>query len=320
MAPVLAVDIGGTNMRLVIYDEKYTILYRENHETGAVADFHELINDFLEHAKNDVKEDVENGCFAIAGPVKVIAGRNRVEMTNAHLIIDETLIERNTKLKHARVINDFTAIGYSVNVLKGKDCKLLRKGKAVSGEPKVVVGAGTGLGIAILVPKNDVYEPIKSEGGHADLPFSPHEVALCHEAYKVIKGPVSYENFLSGSGVELIYNTLRKLYHPSVKPGLTAAEIFGSKDHCSQETIKQFITFYARCAKNYSLAAFALGGVYIAGGIAEKNANKFSGFLVEFDKHALKTYRDILKEIPIRIITNPDVGLLGAAYAARLVN
>ncbi|MBR9702496.1 hypothetical protein GOV10_00535, partial [Candidatus Woesearchaeota archaeon] len=160
-------------------------------------------------------------------------------------------------------------------------------------------------------------EPIKSEGGHADLPFLPHEVALCHEAHKIIKGPVSYENFLSGSGVELIYNIMRKLYHTRAKPGLTAEEIFSSKDRCSHDTIKQFITFYARCAKNYALAAFALGGVYIAGGIAEKNTSKFSGFLEEFDKHALKSYRNILKEIPIRIITNPDVGLLGAAYAAR---
>ncbi|MBR9702676.1 ROK family protein, partial [Candidatus Woesearchaeota archaeon] len=168
MAPVLAADIGGTNIRLAIYDDKYNVLYRENHETAAVADFHDMINDFLEHAKPDVKGKVVSGCFAVAGPVKVVAERNRVEMTNAHFIVDESLIERNTHLENARVLNDFTAIGYCVNVLKSKDYKLLRKGKKAAHEPKVVVGAGTGLGIAILVPTNEHFEPIKSEGGHAD--------------------------------------------------------------------------------------------------------------------------------------------------------
>lgn len=87
-------------------------------------------------------------------------------------------------------------------------------------------------------------------------------------------------------------------------------------DPLCKETFRLFTRFYGRCAKNFALATLAMGGLYIAGGIASKNKEIFSApdFFEEFENASQR--RDVLKEIPIYVILNYDVSLYGACFAA----
>ncbi len=282
-------------------------------------DFSVLVNNFLEYAKNNNFQS-KVACFAIAGPVQNIEGFQLVKMTNTNLVIDSRDIIEKTPLEKILIINDFEAISYAINVLGNDDFITLNDGKSVEKGVCVVVGAGTGLGKNILHYHESAgaYMPIPSEGGHSDLPLLNEEELKFAEFvknFRNIKEQVCYEDVLSGNGLENIYRYLQTTRYPSAPKGFSAKEISKTKSEipCSKETFEWFIKFYARCARNFALDVLARGGVYIAGGIAAKNKESFSGFVAEFVRN--EVYHDLLEDIPVHLITNYDISLIGSAYA-----
>ena len=128
--------------------------------------------------------------------------------------------------------------------------------------------------------------PIASEGGHADFPpIQQREFDLTKyiQKYENWTCNISWEDVLSGNGIQRIYHFLRHANHidkvnkQASVHGPRPDEIFKSRllDHYCWETFEWYTTFYARCAKNFALDALALGGIYIAGGIAAKNLELF---------------------------------------------
>ncbi len=217
-------------------------------------------------------------------------------------------------------MNDFDAVSYAINVLGRQDYIVLNKGRATPKAVKAVLGAGTGLGKNILHyhDKIEAYVPLPSEGGHADLPLLTTTELKMAEFIKKIQGierQLCYEDVLSGRGLENIYKFLSTTKYPDLPIDLTAAEISTTKkdNSCSQETLEWFIRFYARCARNFALDTLARGGIYIAGGIAAKNHGSFNEFFEEFIRN--EVYEHILRDIPIYLITNYNISLIGAAYA-----
>jgi len=138
--------------------------------------------------------------------------------------------------------------------------------------------------------------------------------------------PVCYEEVLSGRGLVNIYNFLKnqnisennlvfdEIEKSIDKPALISK--YRNIDETCKKTFNLFTTFYGRCAKNFVLDSMATGGLYIAGGIALKNKEIFLSdyFLEEFV--SADNRNDILKQIPVYIITNPNVGLHGVCFAA----
>ena len=196
---------------------------------------------------------------------------------------------------------------------------------------KAILGAGTGLGKSILVYDKhyNIYVPIPSEGGHGDFPAqNDFEIQLL-EFIKELRGisqPITYEELLSGRGIESIYLFLQKLqqfdatnYTEEIDNSQDKVNLiskYRQTDEICKETFRLFTRYYARCAKNFVLDTMATGGLYIAGGIASKNKEIFQSneFLNEFENAYRRS--DVLKKVPIYIILNYDVSLYGACLAA----
>lgn len=247
----------------------------------------------------------------------------RVEMPHTDLTIDADRLEKETELEHVHIINDFDAIGYAINILEPEDYNTIQKG-GIEEEPIAIVGAGTGLGKNLLIYDEhiDTYLPNASEGGHADLPITDEkELYLANQIKQKhgIESEVPYEQVLSGQGLENIYSFLHSRF-PEEENDLSAKEISHTREDnpCSRETFDKFIEFYARCCRNYALDTLPENGLYIVGGIAAKNPDEFNQRFVEEFRNASPQFHQMLSEIPIRVVTNYDISLKGAAHALQI--
>lgn len=298
---VFAADVGGTNTTICLCSvkgSKVRLYVKYRFGTQKLLKF----DDIVEQVLKDAKVKVSAACIAAAGPVS--PDRKTCKITNARLKIDVKKLPFKCLL-----LNDFEAIGYSVNVLQPKDVKVLRKGNS-NEQPIALLGAGTGLGKSLLYYYHGLYCPQASEGGHADLPIVAEEsefLLWCKQSV------VEYEDVLSGRGIVHLYKYMLTNHNGSGTSD--PAEIMKEDSPAAARTREQFIKFYARCAKNFVLDGLARGGVIIAGGIAAKNPQLFNaGFVREFMRN--ESQKHWLAKVPIKVIMNSDAGLLGAAFAA----
>ncbi|MHB1232522.1 MAG: glucokinase [Burkholderiales bacterium] len=316
---VLAGDVGGTKTFLAlgrIEAGRLIIEREERFSTGDFAALTPMVRAFLSGAAP------ASACFGIAAPV---AGR-RIKLTNREFWIDADEIARGCGIATVRLINDFAAIGYGLDALAESDLETLQAGQEQPHAPRALIGAGTGLGEAILVWQGTHYEVLSSEGGHVDFaPVNAAQIALLRFLAQA-DGHVSYERILSGAGLVSIFEHLRATHSPSsalrdaIEQGDPAAAIsaFGldQRDALAQAALALFVQIYGQQAGNLALTALAQGGVYIAGGIAPKIIARLkSGDFIEAFR-AKGRYREWLARIPVKVVMNPKVGLLGAALAA----
>lgn len=309
MKHYLIADIGGTNSNfalLEIKDNKSKIIFKKSYLTSSYLDFIDIVNEFLNLCVQNYRVLIKNAVFAVAGKIE----KNKVKLShNCSKIFDIKLLIKKSSLKNIKLINDFTAIAYSINNIQSSNLKVLNKGKIQKTKPILLIGAGTGLGKSTLYYNFPLksYLPKESEAGHSDISInSKQELELIQFIKKKIKlNFVSWENILSGSGIELIYQFLSK-------KKLSANQISKNKkqDKFAKQTFEIFYKFYARFSKNSAIDNLAQGGIYLAGGIIEKNLI-FSkkDFMQEFTNN--KLFEDMLKNIPIHIIKNYDISLTG---------
>lgn len=330
--PVLVGDIGGTNCNFGIFyhvDHTHVLLLSIHFKSKEITSFEEVVKQVLAYLKLTYNLTITSACFASAGVVS--AKRDFSKPTNLKFMIDIPAIVKNTDLECVLLANDFEVIGYGLALIDPKDLVLVNSGVPQEGTNKAIVGAGTGLGKCILLWEKDreIYVPVASEGGHADF---ASQSALEYELVSYIKKVrnstcnVSWEDVLSGSGIQLIYNffcsrnAAIKSNELLAKEGLHPDEIFNSRflDEHAWNTFELYALFYARCAKNFALDSLARGGVYIAGGIAAKNLMLFEqdSFLTEFINCGKQ--QEVLKKIPIYVITDYNVSLYGAAEYMRV--
>ena len=331
MTHVLAADIGGTHTRLCIVQHEggsARIVAEQTYASAAYSRFADVLREFLPGAAGNT---IAAACFAVAGPVRETATGQAVKITNLPWNISARDLEREFGFPKVRLINDFQAIGYGIEALKESDFAVLEMGNPVRHGPRAVIGAGTGLGQAILVWQRDHYEPVATEGGHAD--FGPTDELQIELARYLIKecGRASYERILSGPGLARLYAFLRargstpesRTLAEAIVAGDPAAAITQAalehNDALANQALDLFVRIYGAQAGNLALTIGATGGVYIAGGIAPKIIAKLkdSAFLDAFrSKGNMSAY---VANIPVRVVMNPKVGLIGAvAVAGRL--
>ncbi|ABA20557.1 glucokinase [Trichormus variabilis ATCC 29413] len=342
MTLLLAGDIGGTKtiLRLVEVSNSSELhnIYEESYQSGDFPDLVPMVQQFL--VKANIPSHPEKACFAIAGPVV----NNTAKLTNLVWFLDTERLAQELSIPFISLINDFAAVGYGIFGLSKQDLFTLQAGKHQTEAPIAIIGAGTGLGQGFLIKQGNQYQVFPSEGGHAD--FAPrNELEFQLLKYLLDKHDiqrVSVERVVSGQGVVAIYQFLRdrKLAIESpeiaqvvrtweqqagqaektVDPGaaIGKAAVQGS-DRLSEQTLQLFIDAYGAEAGNLALKLLPYGGLYIAGGIAPKVLPLIenSNFLLNFSQKG--RMRPLLEEIPVHIILNPQVGLIGAALcAARL--
>jgi len=328
--------VGGTHTNLAlawVWDRRVCLAASFHFPTPALKDLSLPLLEVAAYGKKRYGVAIESAALGVAGPLK---GRI-VQLTNADLRIDPSSLKRKIGLRYLRLINDFAAIGYGINCLSRSDfLEIPPRGATVQGFTKAtrgIIGAGTGLGKSILVydDRLRLYVPHPSEGGHGDFPATlPWERELVDfiKRQDQDRKAISYEDLLSGKGLERIYQFLRqsgrapetplsrRIERAKEKAPLISQYI--SQDDTCRQTFHLFLQLYAKCARNFALDTFALGGIYLAGGILAKNlphlqADLFRQHFEENDRH-----RGILQRIPIRVVANYDVSLYGAALAAGL--
>jgi glucokinase len=341
MTLLLAGDIGGTKTILQLVETSDSpglhTIYQESYHSADFPDLVPIVQQFLVKANAPIPD---KACFAIAGPIV----NNTAQLTNLVWFLDTERLQEELGIPHISLINDFTAVGYGILGLQEQDLHTLQVGESKPEAPIGIIGAGTGLGQGFLIKQGNNYQVFPSEGGHAD--FAPRN-EIEFQLLKYLLGKhdiqrISVERVVSGMGIVAIYQFLRDRKvapesphiaqivrtweqeagqeEKSVDPGAVIgnAALQGS-DRLCQQTLQLFIDAYGAEAGNLALKLLPYGGLYIAGGIAPKILPLIqnSGFLLNFTQKG--RMRPLLEEIPVYIILNPQVGLIGAALcAARL--
>ncbi len=320
----LAGDIGGTKTLLQISatDSACAPLLQKSYPSAGYAGLAEMLDEFL---RATATTEIAGACFALAGPV---SGR-RVKLTNLPWEVDADVIGARFSIAQVSLINDFEAAGLGIAALQPDDLLTLQAGEAQAQGMRVVVGAGTGLGVAWLPWQGSGHAVHPSEGGHMD--FAPTDAMqyelLCYLQQR--HGHVSYERIVSGPGLVAIVEFLSNsgLAEPSAQllKAMTqedAAAAIAQRAQQGDEPIAHmaldlFIQIYGAFVGNVALAALPHGGIYVAGGIAAKiaTAMQHGTFLRAFrDKGR---FAGLLETLPLHIVTNPNIGLLGANLVAR---
>ncbi|MDJ0734373.1 MAG: glucokinase [Nostocaceae cyanobacterium] len=341
MALLLAGDIGGTKtiLRLVEVSEQENLstIAEERYRSGDYLDLIPMVKEFLGKADAGTPQ---KACFAIAGPVV----HNTAKLTNLAWFLDGEVLQQELGISQVSLINDFAAVGYGILGLTPEDVYTLQAGKPNKDAPIAIIGAGTGLGQGFLIKQGDTHQVFPSEGGHSD--FAPRtELEFQLLKYLLDKHDiqrVSVERVVSGLGLVSIYQFLRDRQiasespeiaavvrtweqeagrqEKSVDPGAAIGKAALEKsDRLSEQTLQLFVEAYGAEAGNLALKLLPYGGLYVAGGIAPKILAllKEGSFLLNFTQKG--RMRSILEDIPIHIILNSQVGLIGAAIcAARL--
>lgn len=266
----------------------------------------------------------ERACFGVAGPV--IDGHCRG--TNLPWTIDERELAAVTGIAQTRLINDFAAVGYGLALLGPDDVVTLQRGTRAERGTIAVIGAGTGLGEGFLVWDGARYRVEPSEGGH--VTFAARDDFECGllRALRSEFGHVSYERVASGPGLVRIYHYLARSGYAAEQPAVRQEQERGDpaevivrhalddSDGLCAKALDAFISVLGAQAGNLALTVCALGGVYLAGGIAPRIVAKLKAgpFLSSFSSKG--RLFPLLARIPVHVILNPRVGLLGAAAAA----
>lgn len=314
MTKVLAADIGATNARFALVESPAgaaRIVFERTYPTASYPDFEPALAAFLDEVPG---EKVSRAAIAIAGPIDEGAGRlvNRSAWSVERRSLAALGIE-------AKLINDFQALAHGVAHALPEDWVVLQEGKGVPHAAIALVGAGTGLGVAALVWDGQRYRPTPSEGGHVG--FAPRDAVqfeLCRHLL-ARHGRVSAERVVCGAGLAAIYEFLclrAPQAEPLADPAAISARALAEPASLAAKALDLFVSCYGAFAGDMALAFLARGGLYVCGGIAAKLARRLADgdFLAAFNDKG--RHRELVASIPVRVVTNEKLGLIGAARAA----
>lgn len=252
--------------------------------------------------------------IAIAGP----AQGDDLALTNLPWKFSRSGLRRRLGLSRLEILNDFEALARAVPLLQESDKLPLKDGFADPAAPIVVLGPGTGLGVAALVPVAAGFVVIAGEGGHRDL------AARSAEQWEIARrlvdrfGHASAERALSGPGLENLYAALAELAGDAALPPKSAAEIAAlsrAGETRARRATELFSSWLGAFAGDLALTFGARGGVYLAGGVLPGLGEAFDAdrFRAEFvAKGRMSGY---LEPIPVSRIARADAALLGCAAA-----
>jgi glucokinase len=302
---ILCGDIGGTKTLLglanggqLVADRRYT--------NADFPDFGSLLASFFSDTQTDSVQ-LAGACLALAGPIADDGTSAR--LTNLHWTIDAAELARRFGLPPPRLVNDFAAAAVGAVTAHDDQLALLQAGEPLAEAPRLVVGAGTGLGMAIVLPRDGGWQCIAGEGGHvAFAPANEQQSALWHFLAQR-HGRVTWERVVSGPGLAAIHEFLDGVV---LSPEQVVEQAKGDPAGTAARSLDMFLDAYGAFAGDMALACLARGGVFLAGGIATRLIDRLpvSGFLAAFNAKA--EHAAIAARMPVRVATDPLLGLRGA--------
>ncbi|AMO55043.1 hypothetical protein GZ77_00350 [Endozoicomonas montiporae] len=304
----LVADIGGTNARFAL--SRNDVLDPDSVQVLACDDYENLdaaFNAYLK-ARNTI---VDEACLAMACPIS-----DNISMTNNHWAFNCKAMQEKLGLESFKVINDFTAQALALPALSDNELIKIGRGESLEHETRLIIGPGTGLGIAGLKEVGEHWLPLPGEGGHAALsPVSDLDIAVLNELRKT-DAFVYWESILCGSGLETLYKAHSSLAGENQQLKdfqITQQALAGEKT--AAQTLEHFCELLGRAASNAALTLGARGGVYIAGGIIPRFPEFFaeSRFRSAFETNVKMV--DYLQQIPTYLVVADNPGLIGASAA-----
>lgn len=304
---ILVGDIGGTRTRLATAERRgdsWLISRIAQQPTqGAVEP---MIRRYLDEAGG---APLAAAAFCGAGPV---APDGVIRLTNAEVLLDPGALARAAGLQTAILVNDFAAVAHAIPRLPPESLVSFGGG-AAQDAPAVVLGPGTGLGVAILTGLGRDAAVIAGEGGHADLAPVDDEELVAWQKLRAAHGQVSAETVLCGPGLERLHVALNgedRLMAPQI------AEAAWRGEAAAARTIALFTRWLGRVAGNLALTAGARGGVYLAGGIIPRWGRRFDTVAFRRAFEDKPPYESWLARIPSLVVTHPEPALFGLARLA----
>jgi glucokinase len=322
-AGILAVDLGGTKILIQLSTLDGEIVLEQRYLSEQFVNFETVLSDFFALPSMSDYE-LKASCLAVAGPV---VGRT-ASITNLPWQIDADALLKQFSLGTVILCNDFEAVAFGIDNVDPSALVTLQAGDRDSRAPRAVIGAGTGLGQALMFASETGWNVIGTEGGNVDFgPNDDEQMALwCYLNQQF--GHVSYERILSGAGLTAIYAFLAseqsEVMPPAVKtvlnsdeaPALISQRALSGEDSLADAAMHLFMRIYGAQAGNLALSVLARGGLYIAGGIAAKNRTYFeqAAFMAAFlNKGKMSALMPLM---PVTLVTDEAVGLSGARYLA----
>ena len=308
MRAALVADIGGSNSRFGLanstgWPERIAII-----ENDTVPDLETAVGHYLE--ETDARP--QTAVLAIAGPIQ----GEEIALTNCAWRFRRADFAKRFGFSQLHIVNDFEALAWALPRLTAAHVRPLGHGAPGGEGVKVVLGPGTGLGVAALLPAGGHWHAVASEGGHASFGACATEEDETFARMRSETGAVSAETVLSGPGLLRIARAL----HPECgyrDPESVMADAQRGEPAAGNVT-RLFVRLLGRFAGDLALIFKALGGVYIAGGVAFALGPLLDdpGFRAAFEEHP--PYEDLLRGIPTLLITAEHPGLIGCGTLVQM--
>ena len=341
MSLLLAGDIGGTKTLLSLWRqgrERPELLEEERYPSGAWDDLGPMVRHFLAGAAGAAEGPLAAACFAVAGPVQ----GGKAQLTNLPWRLDAQALASGCGVPRVELVNDFAVLIYGLPHLDAMQTAMVREGERDPQAPVLVLGAGTGLGVAMGLPTAGGLQAIASEAAHGEFaPRSQQEWELKQWLRSDLGlDRVSIERVVSGTGLGHVARWLLQRRHPGGDHPLSASARLWSQageesnradlpaevaraaagcDPLAREALELWLGAYGSVCGDLALACLPRGGVWLAGGTAAKLLEELrtDAFLEPFlNKGRLRT---ALEPLPITALVDPAVGTFSAACRAGML-
>lgn len=311
---LLAGDIGGTRSRLALYScDSGQLLAQKSYPSQQFPGLGAVVQRFFHDTGAAA---VDRACFGLPGPVR----HDQAALTNLPWQLDAAQLQQQLGIGKIRFINDFQAAASGIDALQPDALLCLQQGQPDPDGNRLVVGAGTGLGVAPVINIAGRFMPQACEGGHMDFaPTSQLQQQILSWLWQVWPH-VSYERLLSGAGLQYLYGFFAGLDLQQracwPEPAQIQRQADAGQEH-AVAALQAFVRIYGAYIGNAALIWPANAGIYIAGGIAGKIQSWMcnNDFLDSMqDKGRM---RPLIQRMPVYLVCDPDLGLKGAMLCAR---
>jgi glucokinase len=310
--PVLVCDTGGTNVRFALIGEPGArlsdIVYLR---TGDYPGLPEAIEAAV--PKLGARPSSMIACGA--GPV---VGRT-LKLTNAPWVMDGPEAARGAGLKQGLLLNDFEAQALSLPTIPaGWERRIGPLSFGAQG-PQVILGPGTGLGVAALVDADGRFTPVSSEACHIDFgPVHPEEFELWSHLERA-HGRITSESVISGAGLARVHRArMMAQGHADPRDGpqaVTAAALAEPQGEAAT-SLRLYWRIVARFAGDMAVTFVATGGLTLAGGVLPRVVDFLDEAAFRHDFESKAPVDGLAKRIPTRLVMREDAVLVGMAAIA----
>jgi glucokinase len=303
-------DVGGTHARFALIDSQGHI---RNPRTFPARDYPSLdavIAEYLEVTAG--RRRPSRAVIAVAGPVM----DGEIEFTNLDWQISEGDLLAHFEFEAVKLINDFAAQALACPLLEPDDLRQLGPALRPGSDcPIVVLGAGTGFGVAGLARGDRGDVPLATEGGHAAFAPSDEVEVEIWRRLRARFGRVSVERILSGPGLYDLYRGLCDIEgsNAALSDDRSVIEAANGGDRMASQAADRFCAILGAVAGDLALTFGARGGVFVSGGLAPRIADRLaaSQFRARFeDKGRLSP---LVRQIPTYLVQHPYPAIVGAA-------